>query len=117
VSKVAGHNPGMRHPNLSLVLGGLSSELKALYRERFVGLWLYGSEARGDASAESDIDVLLVLTRLDRPALEIDRYAGILADINLRHGVLLSVMPVAQSQLLESNGPFCRNARSDGVAA
>ena len=116
-SKVAGHNSGMRHPSLSLILRELSSELKALYRERLVGLWLYGSQARGDASPESDIDVLLVLTRMDRPALEIDRYAGMLADLNLRHGVLLSVMPVAQSQLLESNGPFWRNARSEGTAA
>lgn len=88
----------MRHPNLSLILGELSTELQALYRERFVGLWLYGSQARGDASPESDIDVLLILTRMDRPALKIDRSAGILADLNLRHGVLLSVMPVAQSQ-------------------
>ena len=117
LSKVAGHNSGMRHPNLSLILGELSTELQALYRERFVGLWLYGSQARGDASPESDIDVLLVLTRLDRPALEIDRYAGILADLNLRYGVLLSVMPVVQSQLLESDGPFWRNARSEGIAA
>jgi uncharacterized protein len=107
----------MRHPNLELILGELSSELKALYRERFVGLWLYGSQARGDASPESDIDVLLVLIRLDRPALEIDRYAGILADLNLRHGVLLSVIPVAQSQLLEASGPFWRNARAEGIAA
>jgi hypothetical protein len=59
----------------------------------------------------------LVLTRLDRPALEIDRYAGILADLNLHHGVQLSVMPVAQSQLLKSNGPFWRNARSERIAA
>ena len=107
----------MRHANLSLILGELFSELKGLYRERFVGLWLYGSHARGDASPESDIDVLLVLTRLDRPALEIDRYARILADLNLNHGVLLSVMPVAQSRLLESDGPFWRNARTEGIAA
>ena len=107
----------MRHPSLSPILGELSSELKALYRERFVGLWLYGSQARGDASPEPDIDVLLVLTRMDRPALEVDRYAGTLPDLNLRHGVLLSVMPVAQSQLLESDGPFWRNERTEGIAA
>lgn len=113
----ASHNPGMRHPDLDLILGELSTGLKELYRERFVGLWLYGSQARGDASPESDIDVLLVLTRLDRPALEIDRYAGILADLNLRHGVLLSVIPVAQPELLEASGPFWRNARAEGIAA
>jgi len=113
----AGHNPGMRHPDLNVIVGELSTELQALYRERFVGLWLYGSQARGDASPESDIDVLLVLTGLDRPALEIDRYAGILADLNLRHGVLLSVIPVAQPELLEASGPFWRNARAEGIAA
>ena len=51
------------------------------------------------------------------PVFGIDRYAGILADLNLLDGVLLSVIPVAQPELLEASGPFWRNARAKGIAA
>jgi hypothetical protein len=35
--------------------------IEALYGERLVGVVLYSSEARGDASAVSDIDLLILL--------------------------------------------------------
>jgi predicted nucleotidyltransferase len=107
----------MQHPDLAAILRQLSGALRVLYGERFVGLWLYGSQARGDAGSESDIDVLLLLTRCERPAVEIDRYADILADLNLRYGVLLSVLPVEQAALQRASGPFWRNVRAEGIAA
>ena len=70
----------MRYPDIESILHHLSEAPRDRYRERFVGLWLYGSLARGDAGLESDIDVLLILTQSERPALEVDRYADILAD-------------------------------------
>jgi predicted nucleotidyltransferase len=107
----------MRYPDIEAILHQLSEALRDRYRERFVGLWLYGSQARGDAGPESDIDVLLILTQSERPAIEVDRYADILADLNLRYGVLLSVLPVEQAHLREASGPFWRNVRAEGVAA
>jgi predicted nucleotidyltransferase len=107
----------MQRTELEAILRELSEALRERYRERFVGLWLYGSQARGEAGPESDTDVLLVLTHSDRPVVEVDRYADILADMNLRYGVLLSVLPVEQSQLRDAEGPFWRNVRAEGIAA
>jgi predicted nucleotidyltransferase len=107
----------MQCPELQSILRELSEALRERYRERFVGLWLYGSQARGEAGPESDIDVLLVLTHSERPVLEVDRCVDILADMNLRYGVLLSVLPVEQSQLRDAEGPFWRNVRAEAIAA
>jgi predicted nucleotidyltransferase len=107
----------MQRRDIEPILRELSAALRDRYRDRFVGLSLYGSQARDDAGPESDVDVLLVLTRSERLAVEVDRYAGILADLNLRYGVPLSLLPAAQSDLRETGGPFWRDARAEGVAA
>jgi len=104
-------------PKLHAILRELSTALRGRYGDRYVRLWLYGSEARGEAHAESDVDVLLVLREVDHPTREIDRVADILADFNLRYGVLLSVLPVAEDALKTAEGPFWRNVRREGIAA
>lgn len=108
---------GTIKPQLKTILKEFSSALHERYGDRYVRLWLYGSQARGDAHSESDLDLLLVLRDVTRPTREIDRIADILAEFNLRHHVLLSVLPVDEKTLDSSNGPFWRNVRREGVAA
>lgn len=104
-------------PKLDIILQELSAALRGRYGDRYVRLWLYGSEARGEAHPESDVDILLVLRETSHPTREIDRIADVLADFNLRYGVLLSVLPVAESTLKNAEGPFWRNVRREGIAA
>ncbi|OGI43773.1 MAG: hypothetical protein A2637_03570 [Candidatus Muproteobacteria bacterium RIFCSPHIGHO2_01_FULL_65_16] len=104
-------------PKLDVILRELSTALRGCYGDRYVRLWLYGSEARGEAHAESDVDVLLVLRETSHPTREIDRIADILTDFNLRYGVLLSVLPVEENTLKTAEGLFWRNVRREGIAA
>ncbi len=103
--------------DLGSILQELSAALRMRYGDRYRGLWVYGSEARGEARPDSDVDLLLILRDAKRPTREIDRIADILADFNLRHGVLLSVLPVDENTLKTSEGPFWRNVRREGKAA
>ena len=49
-----------RHaPFLGSVLGQLRAQRPMLERRGVTGLWVFGSVARGDATAESDIDLLV----------------------------------------------------------
>ena len=55
---------------LETLLAELRHRLSGLYGDRLAGLFLYGSQARGDAVTGSDIDVLVVLKGPVYPAEE-----------------------------------------------
>lgn len=60
-------------PDLRELLGRLDEGLEALYGERYRGLVLYGSYARGEADEGSDVDLLLLLDGEVNPTREILR--------------------------------------------
>jgi len=85
------------------------------YGERLTRLVCYGSVARGEAGPESDVDLALILIKGDvQPSREIDQVVDLLADFNLRHGVLISLMPVDQETWEKAEGPFWRNVGMEG---
>ena len=92
-------------------------EIEKLYGKRLKSIILYGSWARGDATEESDIDVLIVLEGEVIPGKEIDRMIDIITEINLKHGVLVSVYPVSKEDYSTINSPLLINVRREGVPA
>ena len=46
---------------LKAILAALRSHFEEIYGDRLVKMVLFGSQARGEADADSDIDVLVVL--------------------------------------------------------
>jgi predicted nucleotidyltransferase len=99
------------------ILKEFREEIEKLYGKRLKSIILYGSWARGDATEDSDIDVLIVLERKVIPGKEIDRMIDIITDINLKHGVLISVYPISEEDYSKINSPLLINVRREGVLA
>lgn len=89
--------------------------LEVLYGESAPRLIVYGSEAREEARRDSDVDLLLIYPHAVNRGEEIRRLAPLLADLNLAHGLLISVIPVAEVEYQMATGPFWNNIRREGV--
>jgi len=48
-------------PDIQKILVELRQHFEGIYGDRMVNMLLFGSQARGDATVESDIDVMVVL--------------------------------------------------------
>lgn len=102
-----------------MTISGILQEFKqaanSLYGARLQDLVLYGSWARGEATDDSDIDVVVVLAGDVIPGQEIDRMIDLITDANLEHGVLISVYPVSAVDYVELVSPLLLNVRREGM--
>lgn len=97
------------------VLRSLTEGLRARYGSGAPRLLVYGSYARGEATQDSDLDIVLIYDQPVSSSHEIARLVDLLADLNLRHGLLTSVMPVGAEEYRRAEGPYWRNVHRDGV--
>lgn len=91
--------------------------IERLYGPRLRKLLLYGSCARGDATADSDVDLLVVLEGDIIPGREINRMIDLVCEVNSEHGVLLAVVPVSEDEYRTVRSPLLVNVRREGVEA
>jgi predicted nucleotidyltransferase len=99
------------------LMGELRAGLQAIYGDRLKGVYLYGSYARGDADAESDLDVLMILDRIDHYSEEIERTSRLGAGLSLEYGVSISKVYLRERDWLERESPFLVNVREEAIAA
>jgi predicted nucleotidyltransferase len=105
----------MQHPKLSRILEDLRQRLAQLYGERLVQLVLYGSQARGDAAPDSDIDVLVVLADAVDVYEEIKRVSHIISDMCMAYeGVYVACVFMSVYQLQMPASPLLATIRYEG---
>lgn len=102
-------------PKVRDVIIELEKGLKELYGDRFRGLLLYGSYARGHADEGSDVDLLLLLEGPVNPIREILRTDEITASLSLEATMALSVLPFSIEDFEGGKTMFLRNVREDAI--
>ena len=95
----------------------LRERLEEIYGARLRGLYLYGSFARGEEDAESDVDVIVVLDRIDAYGSEVDRTSGLISALSLDSGLSISRVFVSEQDWTDRESPFLANVREEAIAA
>ncbi|HEX6711238.1 MAG TPA: nucleotidyltransferase domain-containing protein [Rubrobacter sp.] len=102
--------------DLSVLLERLALELKELYGERYRDMGLYGSYARGEADEGSDVGLLLLLEGDVNTTRELLRAEEVEWPLSLEAGYTISLLPVSVEGYQNSEQPFLRNARVEGIS-
>jgi predicted nucleotidyltransferase len=97
------------------IINKFHGQVSALYGERLERVVIFGSQARGDAMPDSDIDVLIVLKHPFDYLTESNSISECVATLSLQHNVVISCAFSTKEQFSSQNNGFFRNIRKEGI--
>ncbi|AFY72065.1 DNA polymerase beta domain protein region (plasmid) [Thalassoporum mexicanum PCC 7367] len=108
----------MTYQQLTPILTKLRHYTENLYADRLDRLdrlILFGSQARGDAEQDSDIDILVVLKDEVDSWTEIKRTGDFISQLGLKNNILICNIFVSAQEYLEQNTALLRNIKREGM--
>ncbi len=105
----------MTQTQLSQLLATLRRELARTLGDQMQAVILYGSRARGEASPDADIDVLIVLQGDFDYGDMLKRTSPIISTLSLDNEVVISRAFISAERYQRERSPFILNVRREGV--
>jgi predicted nucleotidyltransferase len=105
----------MSKRELQRILRSLRLELARVLGDQFQSVILYGSQARGQARSDSDIDVLVVVRDESDYGDLIRRTSAAVSALSLQHDVVISRVFMSRERFEREQTPFLLNVRREGV--
>ena len=99
------------------LLKELRTSLEDLYGDDLVGIHLFGSYARRQATPDSDVDVLLVLREIGDYGTEVRRVRDLLSRVSLEYGKTVAPVFVDAKRFSAASDPFMANIAREAVHA
>ena len=97
------------------ILQRLKICLQEIYGDRLLKMILFGSHARGEASGDSDIDVLVVLKGDINLGEEIKKTSTVVAELSLEYNQVISRLFINESRFNFYNSPLLQNISLEGI--
>jgi predicted nucleotidyltransferase len=104
-------------PKVKHLVDRIKAHLHETYGDGIKRVILYGSHARGEATKDSDVDVLVLVDPSLRPSEVEESLSDLLYDIILEEGELVSVVAVSEERFENYNSPFMLNVKKEGITA
>ena len=105
----------MPESQLDKILQILRLEMGRVLGDQFDRLILFGSQARGEARADSDIDILVIVRDEADYGELIQRTSALVSALSLEYGVVISRAFASKSRFEREGSPFFLNVRREGV--
>lgn len=99
------------------LLADIKRRLVAIHADRLCGVVLYGSEARGQAAPDSDIDLLVLLKDPVDYGRDLETNLVALYPLACDLGRRISAKPVSAAEYETADCPLYRIAHREGIAA
>ncbi len=103
------------HDQLEIIVEKVKGQLNLILKENLTTLILFGSQARREASLESDIDILVILKKKKIPNDKHERIIDLLADLSIEYGVLVSLIYISEVQWQTEKSPLLLNIKKEGI--
>lgn len=97
------------------ILTEIRRALEPVYGERLKGVVLYGSVARGEDTEDSDIDVLVLLDKVEDYWVEREKAVEVLYPLSLEWDHPISAKPTSVNEYDKADYPLYRSAKREGV--
>ena len=102
-------------PSVRAALDDARRRLAGLYGDRLVHVVLYGSQARGDARDESDVDVLVVLRGSINVLAELKRLVHLQTKLLDQYGEFFVFQPFEEHVYEDRTHPLMMNVHEEGI--
>jgi uncharacterized protein len=105
-------------PAVQELLAAYRRRLEEQYGPRLMQVTLFGSYARGEARADSDVDVAVVIDRIERPA-ERMLPAEMAGDLTVEYGLAIAPLVLSKDEMAflhQREDLLAENLDREGIA-